>query len=57
MNTRYSTKPRQSFEIGNVVKIGFVEGLEVIKKIATPREPHDGGLVRCADLAEAMAAF
>lgn len=26
----------QNFEVGSTVKIGFVAGLEVIKKIATP---------------------
>ena len=36
-NRFYSpAKPRQSFEEGQVVKIGFVDGLEVVKKIATP---------------------
>lgn len=34
--SHFSSKPRQSFDLGNVVKVGFVEGLEVIKKIATP---------------------
>ena len=34
--TRFNLKPRQSWEEGEVVKIGFVSGLEVIKKIATP---------------------
>lgn len=34
----FRSQPRQSFEVGNVVKIGFVDGLEVIKKIATPRD-------------------
>lgn len=29
-------KPRQDWTVGEVVKIGFVEGLEIIKKIATP---------------------
>jgi hypothetical protein len=32
----FTFKPRQSFEIGSVVKIGFVADLEVVKKIATP---------------------
>lgn len=27
---------KQRFEVGETVKIGFVSGLEVIKKIATP---------------------
>ena len=31
----YSLNP-QSFDIGNVVKIGFVTGLEVIKRVPTP---------------------
>lgn len=34
--SHFTTKPKQSFEVGNVVKIGFVADLEVIKKIATP---------------------
>lgn len=34
--SHFSLKPRQSFEVGNVVKIGFIAGLEVVKKIATP---------------------
>lgn len=32
----YNFREKQSFEVGNTVKIGFVDGLEVIKKIATP---------------------
>jgi hypothetical protein len=27
---------RQSWQIGDTVKVGFVSGLEVVKKIATP---------------------
>lgn len=27
---------KQAFEVGEVVKIGFVSGLQIIKKIATP---------------------
>lgn len=34
--SHFSFKPKQSFEVGSTVKIGFVAGLEVIKKIATP---------------------
>ena len=34
--SHFTFKPRQSFEVGNVVKIGFVAGLEVVKKIGTP---------------------
>ena len=34
--THFTSKPRQSFEIGSIVKIGFVDGLEVVKKVATP---------------------
>jgi hypothetical protein len=70
-------KPKQSFEVGNIVNIGFVSGLEVVKKVPTPGDwkpdfyvlwnstknvfyafqPHNGGLVRCYDLAEALKAF
>jgi hypothetical protein len=75
--SHFSFKPRQSFEVGSIVKIGFVSGLEVIRKVPTPRDgypdfyvlwnsakntfyafqPHNGGLVRCADLNEALHAF
>lgn len=36
--TRTQPRPRakQDWQIGEVVKVGFVAGLEVIKKIATP---------------------
>ena len=34
--SHFTFKPRQSFEIGNIVKIGFVDDLEVVKKVATP---------------------
>jgi len=27
---------KQSFEVGEVVKIGFVTGLQIVKKVATP---------------------
>ncbi len=35
-NSNIRSGATQSFEIGETVKIGFVAGLEVIKKIATP---------------------
>ena len=35
-NSKIRTAAKQSFEVGEVVKIGFVADLEVIKKIATP---------------------
>lgn len=30
------TKSKQNWEIGQIVKVGFVAGLEVIGKVATP---------------------
>lgn len=32
----FSRKAKQDFSEGQTVKIGFVDGLEVIKKVATP---------------------
>lgn len=32
----WTRKAKQSWNIGETVKVGFVDGLEVIKKIATP---------------------
>lgn len=32
----YTFKQKQNWQIGETVKVGFVSGLEVIKKIATP---------------------
>jgi hypothetical protein len=32
----YSTKAKQNWNEGEVVKVGFLSGLEVIKKVATP---------------------
>lgn len=31
-------RARQDWQIGETVKVGFVSGLEVIKKIPTPRD-------------------
>jgi hypothetical protein len=31
---------KQKWEIGQTVKVGFVSGLEVIGKVATPRRLH-----------------
>lgn len=73
----WNRKPKQSFEVGNIVNIGFVTGLEVVKKVATPGDfrpdfyvlwnsaknvfygfqPHQGGLVRCDSLNEALTCF
>jgi hypothetical protein len=33
---KFNLKPRQSWNEGDVVKIGFISGLEIVKKIATP---------------------
>lgn len=30
------TKTKQNWEIGQIVKVGFISGLEVIGKVATP---------------------
>ena len=38
--TRARTSTRQSWTIGDVVKVGFVGGLEVVKKVATPGDFH-----------------
>lgn len=32
----YRTKARQSWEVGDVVTVGFVKGLEVVAKVSTP---------------------
>lgn len=34
--TNFRARAKQSWEVGETVKIGFVTGLEIIKKIATP---------------------
>jgi hypothetical protein len=33
----YSKKAKQDWTIGNVVRVGFVDDLEVLEKIATPK--------------------
>ena len=35
-NSNIRGRAKQSFEVGETVKIGFVDGLEVVKKVATP---------------------
>jgi hypothetical protein len=55
--TKQFSKGKQNWSIGETVKIGFVDGLEIIKKIATYAfQPHFG-LTRCASLNEAMSAY
>lgn len=36
LNPKYRPAAKQSWQVGDVVKVGFVTGLEVIKKIPTP---------------------
>ena len=34
--TTYRSKAKQSWEVGDQVSVGFVKGLEVVAKVATP---------------------
>ena len=55
----YTTRrtAKQSFEIGETVKIGFVTGLEVIKKVATPGDGHPDFYVLWQPLKNRFYAF
>ncbi len=35
-NSNYRTAAKQTWEVGDVVKVGFVGGLEVVCKVSTP---------------------
>lgn len=53
----HSQKYRQSFEVGETVKIGFVSGLEVVKKIATPGDYRPDFYVLWNPMKNAFYAF